>query len=563
MRAFLAPLLCMLVAFVAPAKTNYVSAAGSGAMTGADTNNCQTLGWADGSGNWGSGGSQINSGDTICIVGICTNRFIANGNNFNLTFIPGSGFIAPAFGANLNIIDLGGYSNIVVTGGIVACTSNGTDVADGGSMPFSVPNQNALNSTGNFVTVTGLTVSNMYNRQAITDDLWGASGDGGGIEVSGSFVVVSNCTIQGVQDGIYYTFGDALFTNVTIVNNVISNYNHGVIIGCGTRPAVNPLLYTVMVSNNIFLSGDMYQSPVNSSAASHLHRNALFVFDESTNTAGQVVGTISNMWVCYNYIWHGYQPAANCTAGSGGTFFDSGYFDHIRIFNNIGGVSGNISWTGGGGFFGCGGADVLIANNTAIGVYSGGTWYGGNMGIGGTGVLFNNLCFNGNGILMTGSYGGTNTDTLTLINAFTAFSDFNDFPGDGSFLMHLYNSSGGQTTFDGGPGFSTLANWQTYYGNEDGWPPPTWSSIHADPHSITGVPALNAQFMPGSNDVVLTGHATNLTSYGITDDFYHHPRPSTGTTNWTIGAVVYYASTPSAPTSVSGRMSLTGCYILQ
>lgn len=56
-----------------------------------------------------------------------------------------------------------------------------------------------------------------------------------------------------------------------------------------------------------------------------------------------------------------------------------------------------------------------------------------------------------------------------------------------------------------------------------------------DSHSKTSSPLINAvTYQPLASDTVLVNAGTNLTSWGIVNDFYGKPRPATGP--WTIGA---------------------------
>jgi hypothetical protein len=49
---------------------------------------------------------------------------------------------------------------------------------------------------------------------------------------------------------------------------------------------------------------------------------------------------------------------------------------------------------------------------------------------------------------------------------------------------------------------------------------------------------------------VAIGNGTNLTAFGITDDFAGNPRPSTGP--WTIGAYQSGTNAPAIPGSPGG-----------
>src|ERR1039458_1905962 len=74
---------CLLLSFllgalVSPAVANniYISQNGSGSMSGADGNNCQTITWWNNATNWGSGANQIGPGTIGNLVGTITNTIV-------------------------------------------------------------------------------------------------------------------------------------------------------------------------------------------------------------------------------------------------------------------------------------------------------------------------------------------------------------------------------------------------------------------------------------------------------------------------------------------------------
>lgn len=71
-----------------------------------------------------------------------------------------------------------------------------------------------------------------------------------------------------------------------------------------------------------------------------------------------------------------------------------------------------------------------------------------------------------------------------------------------------------------------------------------WKTAGHDAHGSKNRPSLSSNFSPLATDTAVTGKGTNLTSYGVTDDFFGNPRPATGP--WTVGAIENTGSTNRA-----------------
>jgi hypothetical protein len=138
----------MLAASQSRAADWYVSQNGSGAQSGADSNDCQTIAWVSaftGNGpiNWGSGPGQITAGDTIHLVGTISNMLSlmgsgTPGNPITVYFEPNAMFSAPTLPNNGRWI-AGNVSNMVIDGGVngvMQLTDNGTVAAHGGTMDY-------------------------------------------------------------------------------------------------------------------------------------------------------------------------------------------------------------------------------------------------------------------------------------------------------------------------------------------------------------------------------------------------------------------------------------------
>ena len=77
-----------------------------------------------------------------------------------------------------------------------------------------------------------------------------------------------------------------------------------------------------------------------------------------------------------------------------------------------------------------------------------------------------------------------------------------------------------------------------------------------DQHTTISTPLFDAAtFKPLTNDIVLLNAGTNLTSWGIVNDFYGNPRPTSGM--WTIGAV----QDGSAPIIITNNI-ITNNYLI-
>ena len=209
-------------------------------------------------------------------------------------------------------------------------------------------------------------------------------------------------------------------------------------------------------------------------------------------------------------------------------------------------MSGALNYSGGGGMFGGFGCDVLVANNTAV---SGGTFWS----VGSTNCsAFNNIHISGKGASLgisadtsgAGSWSPENPFTYTLLGTIHIDHNiYNGLSGYGEFQIVIY-SLGGGTWLNSLP--DSFSQWQSWWGY--------------DLHSTTATVQLDADFAPLTNDVVAIGNGTNLTAWGITDDYAGNPRPATG--NWTIGAyetasMRTFVSLTASPTSIINGQSTT------
>jgi hypothetical protein len=537
----IAAIIVFLSAVLTQAQSIYVAQNTQGQGTGLDAADARSLAWLNNPANWGSGAGQVAPGTTVHLVGTLTNTLTAYGsgtagNPITIHFEPNAMFSAPTLPANSKWITIDGLSWITIDGGsngAIQLTDNGTTAANGGTFDYDNPVTGIYGAGAgvDHITIQNLAIQNLYQRQTNSDP-------SGSLMIIaayliGSDVTYSNLFINACQGGIVHSYTPTVTSNMTIIGCTITNYNHAVEIGTGA--CLNPVLLNVTITSNIFQGGDMYESPDGVELA--LHRNAIFMFNESASggfNGGVYTGYISNVVISGNYIRHGFHPQSH-TAGTGAMFFDSynmTSFVHVRVFNNISTLAPPLAWSGGGGFIAGNGTDVLVANNTAVAWQTNGVLAGSGQ-ISGTGTnvyVYNNICVSGTGVTLS-TYGVTNGLTASPQSAAAllggVWSDYNiyNYQGPSSFYEVVFVANGNFQT------------WQT--GLVDSFS--QWTNIfsgllysHFDPHSLTAPVQLNTNFIPLSTDTAALGNGTNLTAWGITNDFAGNPRPATG--NWTIGA---------------------------
>jgi hypothetical protein len=559
--------ICMVLAAIlasgsrAEASDFYVAQNTTGSGSGSDPSDCLSL--ASVNSIW-----PARAGDTIHLVGTLTNTLTIGGSGTagsptTIYFEPNAKFSAPTLAITVNFINMDSRSWIVIDGGsngLLELTDNGT----AGNYDYQ---NNAVAVYGasagvDHVTIKNLSIRNLYQRTTNTD-----SGTAQAIYIIGSDVTYSNLTLGEAYDGIRQSYTPSVTSNLTIVNCTFTNYNHAIEIGAGA--SVSPAIENIIIENSVFQSGDMFETY--SGGEVGLHRNAIFIFDESGMggfNRGVYTGCISNLIIAGNYIKHGWHPLGTA-AGSGAMFFDGGSYFHVRVFNNVSTLAYPLQWSGGGGLVNGQGTDVLVANNTAImwqtnGVYGGsgsGSFQG--LTIGGTNVwCYNNVDVGGSGIWITAwvSVGNLTNNLPTLAWAEQGIiSDYNIYNGqNGNSFVNMVVETNGlltETLLD------SFSQWRNTYSIANGF--------NFDAHSTTASVQLNSNFQPLSTDTVAIGHGTNLTAFaiadnlpGLTNDFAGNPRPATG--NWTIGAYNASGSSPAPlvslvalPASITNGQSST------
>ena len=514
----------------------WVSQPGSGSQSGADTNACLPI--ASVNSSW-----PASAGDTVHLCGTFTSGLTIGGGGSGGSYVivhfePNSMFIGPTFpsGPWINC----NQSYVVIDGGqngLIENTNNGTVVANGGTMGYGYDGAGInFGYSANFVTVKNLAIRDMYQRQTNTEPIQ-SSGDGNDIYFAGhpSGVLLSNCWFGEAMNGVGMSYGSAWSSNVTVIGCTFTNYNHGFTLGAGA--VTTPVFNNLVIRSNVFQGGDMFETGAGVGDLG-LHRNPIFMFNESSDRNG----CISNVEISYNFICHGWHPLTS-TAGTGAMFFDfynSYMAANVRVFNNISTLVYPLTWSGGGGFISGTGNGVLVANNTAVMWNDGGSYgYGpGSISIAGTNCQsFNNIL-----ISRKGATAATWADTSGFGSSTTNYAAIGQSISGLQFDHNIYNGQSGYSEYN-----AVVFNWNTsstwYNGQPDSFT--DWKGWYGfDAHSTTATVSLQSNFAPSPGDTVAIGNGTNLTAFGISNDFYSVARPSTG--NWTIGAVGTTNGAPQA-----------------
>lgn len=509
----------------------WIAETATGSGSGTDTNNCMARTVANSS--WPAG-----AGDTVHLCGTMTNGLVVGasgsvGSPITIHFEPNAIFTFQDLAKNWITCS---QNSVVIDGGqngLITCTSNGTVAAYGGTMAFGHDGSGVYIS-GNNVAVKNLSIINMYNRQTNTEAINNGSGDGNGIYIPGgsSGILISNCFISGAQNGITMTYGSVLTSNLTVIGCTISNYNHGFTLGAGA--VTSPVFNNLIIRSNVFEGGDMFES--DNVHDFGFHRNPIFLFNESSDRGG----CISNIEISYNFIRHGWHPQS-WTAGTGAMFFDiynNNMAANVRVFNNISTLVYPLSWSGGGGYVSGEGNGVLVANNTAVAWFSGGSYAPGSIRVAGTNCQsFNNILIGQKGATAatwagTSGFGSSTANYAAIGQSLNGLQfDHNIYNGQSGYSEYnavVFNWNASSTWYNGQP--DSFSDWKSWYG--------------FDAHSTTATVSLQSNFAPAPGDTVAIGNGTNLTAFGISNDFYSVARPSTG--NWTIGAVGTTNGVPQA-----------------
>jgi hypothetical protein len=488
--------------FSAPAiaKDIYVAQTAQGSGNGTSAANAYAVTWFNTAGNWGSGGSQINPGDTVHLCGTITSALTIQASGTasaqtTIYFESGANITVPYFpqytaGGQINgnsksyyTIDGGGH------GWITATSSYGNS----GSTPAAIVPGTSGTIVG--VTIQNLTVTNVYAMQN------NSTGDNTEATVIMAYdLLVTNFTVRGCLLGQAYSGLSLLYAgghnyNVQIYSNTIVHCNWLTRVAPYTGASI---MDTVNQYGNI---GDYIGTDYDDGSDNNHHDG--FFWDASA----------SGSWTTNVHIFNnalgphlGIQTTAHIyfsAAGGGG--------HHAGlIYNNVFSIASTVS---------------SIAPGDGC-IY---LW-------GFTGDVYNNTindARNGSGACIE-----VTTDTPALVNV-----ENNIITGCkacianniGTWDYNLYYYSGG---------VPSLMNNQTWS---------SWQSSGHDTHSIVADPlyvnasAYNFAIQSGSPAIGATPQ--NFSSL-FTTDIAGKGRPATG--NWTMGAYLYGSGSvtpaPAPPT---------------
>lgn len=458
----------------------YVGQIAAGSDDGSSPSNRHSMVWLNTSTNWASGAGKVSPGDSVRMVGTLTSTLVmqtsgSSGNPITVKMESGSKFSKGTWyqsGAN-------GDAAIYGTGkGYLNFQGQGGTVVDFETTANGSNLANTNQSVGiwmeacNNIYAFNLCATNMYRRtpNSSEDNEFGC---GIRFNTSANVVTVSNCFLSQGNAPLVVSMG-AGDSNIFILNNWMSDAGEGgLVLATGSAGVTN-----VIISGNTVIHNDTWSG----SAGNAIHQNCMHLF--------AVAGSSSI---------YGMKVFGNTFQGVSGTnmtgyLFLEGYIYSPKVYNNLFHPQG--SGYGGNGYLTLKGAQgALVANNTFIGFSGVGT------GIGTTGfgggidngqVVTNNLMIN------LGTFVADPTVSI-------AACDYNCYYPDSSSAFS---------------GFRTFAQWQAAFG--------------FDAHGKIQNPSLDSNFVPNVGDTAARNSGVNLTSLGITSDFYGLSRPGSGA--WTLGA---------------------------
>lgn len=546
--------LAAFAAFVEPqakaAETFFVAENQLGTGDGSSTNNAHSRAWFNTSGNWANPktSGKIGPGDTVDFFGVLTNGIAcfasgSTGSRITLQVLTtnttpavtvNAQFTAPTIGDGNYWVNFNGKDWITLDGGgdtnsfTFQCTSN----YSGGPFTNSCGGLYYGGSTPvHHITVQNLGVRNLYVRKSNSHlDTYPATI---GTYLIGSDLTLSNAAICEAVSAIGLSWtGSEVSSNWTLVNLFTTNVNHALEMGYGTGSAAYVL--NVTVDRCALTLGDMWETETGFDIG--LHRNPFFVFN--SNATG---GYMSNIVVRRTLIKSGTNPGATA-AGTAGMFWDltEAQIINVKVYNNLSITVAPLAYSGGQGFLGAGGGLGWVLYNTCLSILPNGTVVSTNSAgaialitegpIGG--YMYGNIVGAANQTVQMyvtdPAIPDSPTDTQVSNGYRNCWSDYNIFIGTGfpGYDQWAANTNGHSWRWFSG----SLSQWQV--GGTGGRPSDGGLlTPNFDPHSTTTLPTFNGGYFPTAN--ALSG--TNLTSWGITDDFYGQARPSSG--NWMVGAV--------------------------
>jgi hypothetical protein len=485
-----------LACFKAAAADYYVSQSGSGAGNGADAADARPLSWLNTPANWGGTVGTIQPGDTVHLVGTLTNGITVSGSgtvsgNLTIFFEANASITQPAG----NGINLQSYNYITIDGGtngVIQNTDNGSSLGN----QVGVSGVSGTPSVGN-ITIQNLTLTNLYVRTINTDE----AGGGTGVSLMGNMtnIIVRNCSISQIQNGIYLGYGTgAASHDWNVCSNNISYVNWG--IGVGDSGA-GAKLYNIFIHNNAIDHWANWDDP-----SFKYHHNGIYTY------AANSPSSISNCLVYANLIGPDFGPSAYQTSG----IFASGAGSSVTSLNRYMAFD-NIIWVTNGGV-----ADGLIN-------FSGTT----------NSLIANNTLYENN-IAQAGicTYAEYVTNTLIANNIVEGCLAVGIQEVESSWWLYPVQSD-----------YNAYFPW----GKNSGITFADWQGSSRDVHSINATithalaSSISGSFGSTNNYPACVGTGTNLSAW-FTTDYAGNTRTNAG--NWDIGAYAFNATAGSGTVPV-------------
>lgn len=387
-----------VITFPAKAKDIYVAQTAAGAANGADCADAYAYTFFNSSANWGTGSSQIGPGTTVHLCGTISSelQFQGGGNSsavVTLHFESGAELSAAVFSPAA--IDLGGYSYILVDGGVpcgpgTSCSSgmSGTGIIQNTANGTSLANQLASNgistgggtgdTCGQNIEIRNLIIENIYVRTSTSDESAGAGGTSGvaGFPCGSNFLI-HDSTMSFAHSGIDMAAANGA-SNWQFYNNVTRHNTWGIVASIGGSGIV---LTNLDIYGNDVDNGSDWNDPDDT-----FHFDGIFVYGNGST------GYINGANIYNNYL-HGNWGQNGSSSAATAQMYINQNLENFNIFNNVFDLSASGAGNSNGAIaIGYGDSNFLIANNTCIGAGGTVTYSSciGDAGGGDTGIVVEN-----------------------------------------------------------------------------------------------------------------------------------------------------------------------------
>ncbi len=307
--AILTCLLILLFSHAAFSAEYYIAQTAAGSADGLSCANAKAVNW-----NWTS--PNVVEGDTINLCGTFTSTLTIprsfNAPGVTVKFLPGAKFSAPYWGIN-GAIRISSRNYITIDGGnvgIIEATDNGTAKAN------QQDGKGIYISGGSNITVTGLTIKDLYIRTPDSDDPRKYQK---AIQVENTDSVnLSNLVINDAYYAIYAYASSASKSVLNVYKNDISRVSTGII--AALAGAVN--YSDVSIYDNKIYDFYVWDGCWNSCSVWH-HNDGIHLWGNYSNN------TLGPVYIYNNEI--GGDFGARTTA----LIFTEDYVTPITIYNNV------------------------------------------------------------------------------------------------------------------------------------------------------------------------------------------------------------------------------------